>query len=90
MPDPQSSTSISAAAVGGPDFLRGPESLGSKEKVARVKLTQFKRFLLSSVGGSIPIFKDRGQIDRVPVSVSEWFLGSFVLILRRVPRPLQA
>ena len=61
MPDPQSSTSISAAAVGGPDFLRGPESLGSKEKVARVKLTQFKRFLLSSVGGSIPIFKDRGQ-----------------------------
>ena len=24
-------------------------------------------------------------VDRVPVSVSEWLLGSFVLILRRVP-----
>ena len=25
------------------------------------------------------------QLDRVPVSVSEWLLGSFVLILRRAP-----
>ena len=29
------------------------------------------------------------HIDRVPISVSEWLLGSFVLILRRVPWPLQ-
>ena len=28
------------------------------------------------------------QLDRVPVSVSEWLLWSFVLILRRVPWPL--
>ena len=30
------------------------------------------------------------SIDRVPVSLSEWLLGSFVLIPRRAPWPLQA
>ena len=29
--------------------------------------------------------KTSTKLDRVPVSVSEWLLGSFVLILRRVP-----
>ena len=31
-------------------------------------------------GGELP-----HRVDSVPVSVSEWLLGSFVLILRRAP-----
>ena len=46
--------------------------------------TQNKLLLQSGMKNVWTLALDQ-ELDRVPVSVSEWLLGSFVLILRRAP-----